>query len=330
MKAGSADYLAEWLHQGFDGPNGFEQWQSAFDSARVSWQLPQAQRLLQTSKQVALSTRDRAMVCYAEGMLQAQLGDWQRSQDRLLRAIDLLEESPYAEEGIMILNDLGMILRLQGNHEGALAAHEQALSLAADLDDPRLLAEGWEQLGLDLEHQGEISPAIEYLHKALAQYDALGEQDESVRALNHLGEAYWRNGELRDARVYLEQAWELAHMGHGDAYLHAQISGNLGTVAYEEGDLAEAERQWQASLAAIDALGVVFDKVGLLNNLGGLAFSREEYETAATYYVESFSLAQELGDERGIEEATHNLALVYSQLPVGDAEARAPAAIEEG
>lgn len=314
VKASSVDYLTEWLHQGFDAVNGFERWQSAFDAARVAWQLPQAQRLLQTSKQVALSTRDRAMVCYAEGMLQAQLGDWQRSQDRLLRAIDLLEESFYVEEGIMILNDLGMILRLQGNHEGALAAHEQAVSLAAELDDPRLVAECWEQLGLDQEHQGEIAQAVAYFRRALAQYDAMGEQEERVRTLNHLGEAHWRIGELQDARANLEQAWGLSQMGYGDAYLIAQIEGNLGTVAYEEGDLAEAERRWQASLAAADALGVVFDKVGLLNNLGGLAFGREEYETAATYYLESLSLAEDLGDERGIQEAKHNLAVVYGYL----------------
>jgi len=253
-------------------------------------------------------------VHHSEGMLHAQLGDWPRAVAQLMRAVDLLKDSPHVEDGIMILDDLGMVLRLQANHEGAQAAHEQALSLTQAIEHPRLIAEAWGQLGLDLEHRGDAEQAIKYFLQALAQYEVLDDQDEVARTLNHLGEVYWRTGDLDGALKTLEWALALAQARAGDAHLAAQIEGNLGNVHYEQGHLAEAEACWRSALATFDALNVVFDKVGLLNNLGGLTFSRQDYATALSYFQDSLALARDLGDERGINEALHNLALVCGCL----------------
>lgn len=314
MNDEQVDFLAEWLYLALDRPGGFARWQDAFDHVRVQWQLEQAQRLLRLTKQSTLAARDRSLVYHAEGMLHAQRGDWSRAVDCLMRAVDLLEDSPHVEEGIAILNDLGMLLRLQGNHAGAWAAHEQALSLAQAIEHPRLVAVGLDQLGLDLEHQGEVSQAIEHFSRALAHCQALGDHEETARMLNHLGEAHWRNGDLAAARKSLQQAKAVLQAGVDNAYLAAQIEGNLGNVAYAANDLDEAEARWRSAMLAMDALGVVFDKIALLNNLGSLAYARLDYQTAADYYLESLSLAQELGDERGIQEALRNLAIVGEHL----------------
>jgi tetratricopeptide (TPR) repeat protein len=314
MIAERNEYLAEWLRLALATPDGYQCWQDAFEGARVGWQLGYAQRLLREVKQTELPMPASALLLHEEGMFYAQRGDWARAVERLWRAVETLEDSPYVVEGIAVLNDLGMLLRLRGNNEGAVAAHEQALSLAEAIDDSILKAEAREQLGLDLEHCGQFDQAIEHFQEALGQHVALSQQETIVRTLNHLGEAYWRCGNLDAARDALTQALALVRSGHADDYLAAQIMGNLGAVAYEVGDLLEAEKRWRAALETIDALGVVFDKVGLLNNLGGLAFGRGDYDGAASYYSESLALAQELGDERGIQEATHNLAMVYDQL----------------
>lgn len=314
MNVEQVDFLAEWLHLALDMPDGFARWQDAFDHVRVQWQLERAQRLLRLTKQSTLAPRDRSLVYHAEGMLHAQRGDWPQAVACLMRAVDLLEDSPHVEDGITVLNDLGMLLRLQGNHAGAWAAHEQALSLAQAIEHPRLIAEGHGQLGLDLEHQDEVNRAIEHFSRALAHYQALHDDEEAARMLNHLGEAHWRNGDLTAATDSLQQARTVLQAGAGDAYMAAQIEGNLGNVAYEANDLDEAEARWRSAMTAMDALGVVFDKIALLNNLGSLAYARRDYQTAADYYLESLSLAEELGDERGVQEALHNLAIVGEHL----------------
>jgi tetratricopeptide (TPR) repeat protein len=309
----SETYLAEWLFLAVANETSIALWFDTFDDTRVSWRLAQARRLLRGVKQLTLSASDRARVYHCEGMLEAQLGDWNRATERLTQAIDLLEGSQEVEDGVLILNDLGMVLRLQGNAEGARAAHEQALALAQAVENPYLTAESLSHVGLDLEHQGLADRAVGYFERALNAYEALGERQLMAFVLNHLGEALWRTGQLGEARRTLTAALDLLASASDDSYLRAQVEGNLGNVAYEEGDLDAAASRWQSALTSMDQLGVVFDKIGLLNNLGGLAYARADYGTALGFFQESLELAQELGDERGTQEALRNIALVMRE-----------------
>lgn len=313
MSNDSETYLAEWLYLAAANETSVALWFDTFDDARVSWRLAQARRLLRGIKQLTLSAPDRARVYHCEGMLEAQLGDWNRATERLTRAMDLLEGSQEVEDGVLILNDLGMVLRLHGNPEGACAAHEQALALAQAIENPHLAAESLSHVGLDLEHQGLADRAVGYFEQALSAYKALGDHQQMAFMLNHLGEALWRTGQLVEARSALTGALDLLASVADDPYLHAQVEGNLGNVAYEEGDLDAAATLWQSALTSVDQLGVVFDKIGLLNNLGGLAYARADYSSALEFFQESLELAQELGDERGIQEAMHNVALAMGE-----------------
>ncbi|MBK9612451.1 tetratricopeptide repeat protein [Candidatus Amarobacter glycogenicus] len=131
--------------------------------------------------------------------------------------------------------------------------------------------------------------------------------------LNHLGEALWRTGRLIEARNALTGALDLLASAGDDPYLHAQVEGNLGNVALQEGDLDMAAALWQSALNSMAQLDVVFDKIGLLNNLGGLAYAQADYGRALAFFQESLELAQELGDERGIQEALRNLTLAIGR-----------------
>ncbi|MFZ2521353.1 MAG: tetratricopeptide repeat protein [Anaerolineae bacterium] len=313
MNSDSEIYLAEWLYLAATNEAGIALWFDAFDDTRVSWRLTQARRLLRGIRQLTLSAADRARVHHYEGMLEAQLGDWNRATERFKRALDLLEGSQEVEDGVLILNDLGMVLRLQGNAEDAREAHEQALALARVVENPHLVAESLSHVGLDLEHQKLTDQAVGYFRQALSASEALGDHQQAAFMLNHLGEALWRTGRLIEARNALTGALDLLASVADDPYLHAQVEGNLGNVAYEEGDLDMAAALWQSALNSMDQLDVVFDKIGLLNNLGGLAYAQADYGRALAFFQESLELAQELGDERGIQEALRNLILAIGR-----------------
>lgn len=310
MSNDSETYLTEWLYLAAANGTSIALWFDTFDDALVSWRLAQARRLLRGVKPITLSASDRARVYHCEGMLEAQLGDWNQATEQFTRAIDLLEGSQEVKDGVLILNDLGMVLRLQGNAEGACEAHEQALALSQAIENPHLAAESLSHVGLDLEHQGLLDRSVGYFRQALSAYEALGDHQPMAFVLNHLGEALWRTGQLAEARRTLTGALDLLASAGDDPYLHAQVEGNLGNVAYEEGDLDAAASLWQSALTSMDQLGVIFDKIGLLNNLGGLAHARTDYGRALVFFQESLELAQELGDERGVQEAQHNVALV--------------------
>ncbi len=294
--------------------DGIDRWRVFFDQTRTAWQLDQAQKLLRLTKRASFSNRDLALVRYSEGLLYAQLGEWDRSIKCFMHGVDLLEDSEYVEEGIWILNDLGMVLRLQGNHQGAEAAHRQALSLAEEIDQPHLIVEVLEHLGLDLEHRENVVEAIDYFRQALAQRETLGDEGELLHILNHLGRAFWLQGDLSAAQDTFQRALTILRATDSpNLYLAAQIQANLGNIFYEQDNLFEAEDCWQAALDIFNTLGVVYDKIGLLNNLGGLAFNRGDYATAKSYYQHSLALARDLGDWRGIVEALTNLGVTLTQ-----------------
>jgi tetratricopeptide (TPR) repeat protein len=205
---------------------------------------------------------------------------------------------------------MGMALRIQGNQAGAKAAHEQALLLAREIERIDLEAEALEQIGLNLEHADDPTASLGYHQQALAHWQTLDETEQMIHSLNHIGDAQRSLADLDAARTTLEQALLLVQNLPDKAYLQAQIRGNLAGVYYEQGDLDAAETQWLTALATFDALGVAFDKIAVLNNLGGLAVQRQQHELALDYFGRSFTLAEAIGDQRGLKTALTNMAIV--------------------
>jgi tetratricopeptide (TPR) repeat protein len=78
---------------------------------------------------------------------------------------------------------------------------------------------------------------------------------------------------------------------------------------------------YQSALQCFDALGVVFDKIGILNNLGGIALARDDEEQARRFYEEGLALARDLGGQHEIRDLLINLGVVaLRQERLDDAE----------
>ncbi len=92
-------------------------------------------------------------------MLALQLGDWDYAEVCLQASLNLRGEQAPGEDRILILGDLGMLYRVKGDLAGALDCHQQQLVLAKSLNNPSLVAEAYDQLGLDNLEQGELAVA---------------------------------------------------------------------------------------------------------------------------------------------------------------------------
>lgn len=94
----------------------------------------------------------------------------------------------------------------------------------------------------------------------------------------------------------------------------AYALNNLGRIARDEGNYAEARRLSEESLALRRELG---DKWGItyaLNNLGLVARDEGDYATARALYEESLALRWDLKFKQGIAESLDALAqLAYQQ-----------------
>ncbi len=186
------DFIAAWAETVLATPQGFDLWHRQVESYRVAWQLDAALCLICEAKRLNLPNPAYSMVLQNEAMIYTQAGDWTRAVKTLIQAIDRLEDTPYVVEGLGLLLDLGMILRLQGNTAGAEAAHEQALELAEQIENESFRAEALAQLGLTELHQERFTAAIDHFERALVLLEQTDAVADMARVLNHLGDSYRR------------------------------------------------------------------------------------------------------------------------------------------
>ncbi len=98
-----------------------------------------------------------------------------------------------------------------------------------------------------------------------------------------------RKGDLRNRIVLMEQT---------------------GNVAFERGDLREAERIYQQALALAASEKSEHEEGILLHKLGMIAQEREDFEAASAWYYKSLDVRKKIGDEFGIASSLHQLAVL--------------------
>jgi tetratricopeptide (TPR) repeat protein len=95
----------------------------------------------------------------------------------------------------------------------------------------------------------------------------------------------------------------------------------LGSIAYRQGDFAEARRLYNESLEISKKLGNQIGIASTLHQLGMITQDQGDFAEARRLYNESLEIKHELGDQNGIAITLHNLAAVEQDQ--GDfAEAR--------
>lgn len=102
----------------------------------------------------------------------------------------------------------------------------------------------------------------------------------------------------------------LAVVGNAQASVRAKALRGAGVLASHQGDYERAATFLQESFTLLQQLG---DKRGAalsLNNLGIVARNQGDYARATALYEEALALWRELGDQRGIAASLANLAIV--------------------
>jgi tetratricopeptide (TPR) repeat protein len=108
----------------------------------------------------------------------------------------------------------------------------------------------------------------------------------------------------------------------GDRRLAAEASNLVGVVAFQAGEVDEAERRWGELLDAATAWGDEVLAAQANNNLGVVAAVRGRRDQALLHYQRALAANRRMGEARGVAEAHHNLGLAYRDLGF-DAEADA-------
>jgi tetratricopeptide (TPR) repeat protein len=137
-----------------------------------------------------------------------------------------------------------------------------------------------------------------------------------AQALMNGGPFLYRQGELEQARAWWEEALALL-TDEGDVAGASRCAGELGAVAFSEGDLDRAAALYARSADGFRALEDRLRLGVVRGNQAEVCAMQGDLSTAVKYAEECVALAREVNDADGLALALHTLARLM--LRVGEA-----------
>lgn len=229
------------------------------------------------------------------------------------QALQLIPDERSTERMQMQIH-LGEVLNLAGNLNEAASVLEKALQIAQSLDDKDAQANVLYQLGINATSQGNWDLALENLSQALDFAHADENQSTLARVLYGLGDAYFRTGQGEKARQTCQAAILIAEQ-IGDQYTLMNALNRLGAVEIVNfQNPEEAKLLLNRCLELGQKSGNRDRQMSALNNLGLIAYQKEDWSATISYAQKALVLNRELGNHIGIAITAINLAESHIKL----------------
>ena len=222
--------------------------------------------------------------------------------DNLRAALGWAEGQGKAETGLR----LALAFGVQAMQRGTPAEGWEWLRRVQALGggDPPLRARALTGFGWHALYQGDTESAMDAAE--LAVETAAGESWILAMALLLLGSVELERGSTDAARRRFEEALALVE-GDVDAGVWAPpILMNLGLLAAIQGDVVEARRWYEATLAALPADAVTFIRPMVLGNLASIAWNEGDRSRAAVLQREALPLRRALWDVLALANSLAN------------------------
>lgn len=202
---------------------------------------------------------------------------------------------------------IAWLTRLEGEHDNIRAALGRALAWRDVELAGRLCSALWRFWML----RGHLSEGRMWIDALLAHHTAM---TSAIHASVRLGAGRLarQQADLAQATTHLEASLELWRTLNDQAGT-ALVLGNLGVVAYDQGQFEDARLLHQESLTLRQQLGDQWGIAATLTNLGEVARQQGDEERALSLQTQSLALFRGIGDAVGAATALMNMGLLHSQ-----------------
>ena len=149
--------------------------------------------------------------------------------------------------------------------------------------------------------------------RAVTAGRAIGANLLVAQALQTEAQAWVRLGQMDKAVDLANQARDL-YVSAGDRRAAARCQLIVGDVFYDKGDFDNANKQFEAALAAFREVGAQKNIYATYERLGNIAYSRGELADAKKYYEQNEKFHREMNDPGALASDYGNLANVFDGL----------------
>jgi non-specific serine/threonine protein kinase len=224
--------------------------------------------------------------------------------DNLRAALGWAEEYGKGEIGLRLALAFGVLAMQRGTPAEGWAWLQRVQALGGG--DPPLQARALTALGWFALYQGDTAAAMDAAERAVET--ATGKSWILANALLLLGSVELDRGTTEAARRRFEEALALVE-DHVEAGVWAPpILMNLGLLATIQGDVVEARRWYEATLAALPADAVTFIRPMVLGHLASIAWNEGDRAKAAALQREALPLRHALWDVLALASSLANAA----------------------
>ncbi len=209
---------------------------------------------------------------------------------------------------------IGDLQRQQGNHDEAVAAYRQTLSLAKDAGDAKTEAEALNNMSLTLALSNRYEEALDRA-EAVLKLESISETERAI-AKSHLGLSLWLKGQLAEAETWCQQALQALPQSRHEEDM-AEAHYRLGLIHTSQGKFNQARIAFQQSLKLQRSLKNKTGEALCLSGLGRLVAERGDFDQALALFNSAEHIFEENSSQDGLVEInTHRgRVLIYQQQP---------------
>jgi len=242
------------------------------------------------------------------------LGNNAKARECYLRAITITESQESQYDRPAFLANLGLLLRQEGDWDGAAALFKEALETGWKLENFEVVLDQINNLGT-MYRLRDPARAHQHYQLGLRLADMLDDERTKAAMLSNIGLLYFDAGELDEAERFLSSALDLARSLR-DRQSEANRLGHLGNLALERGEPVDAVARFEAAVAINREIGCKARVADWLGNLGTALWLSGRMEDALSTVREALQLSIESGHVEA--EAANHMRMATLMEGMGD------------
>lgn len=210
-------------------------------------------------------------------------------------------------------NNKGVNHAGKSDHPTAMGLYEKALVINQNLKNTFGIAYNLVNIGNIIRQEGDIKKAKEQFEKALTLFESLSDKEGIAKCYHFIALVYSSLSNYPKALEYCQKALALNEQ-FGYKDGVAGCLGNIGNVYLNLSDCSKALEYYQKSLTIQEQIG---NKRGIaitLGNIGNVYHNLSDYPKAQEYYQKASTIHEQIGNKSGISITLCNIGNVYLSL----------------
>lgn len=243
------------------------------------------------------------------------IGQWERAQEALQRALSLAKEVDERGAKVpMILDSLGELHMLRGDLDAAREYLTEAVSLATDNGNKWYEGQALRTLGRCCLAIGDSGTALAKAKKALELAEQIGDRQAICESLLIAAEAHLQTGQLEECANELQRVNEATTDSATDLSFTGESHRLNGMLNMVQGDAGAAAQHFGSSVSIFDMLGDRYRAARAHLELGR-AYAKILPERAGEHLSRALNTFRDLGAKIDLAHAEEELKKLARATP---------------